>query len=733
MSIVRVALDVPIPELFDYSAEQALAPGTRVVVPFGSRTRVGVVVETVAESSIPLGRIRPITQVLTDTPSLAPDWIALARFTARYYQRPLGEVILNALPPRLRRPKLLAESGASPNGIALTETGASAPMRGTVRTSILATLRARQPQLRQHLEALGATGASVIRALLHDGLVAEVVMDESAQCELSTPAIIPSPPWDGPTLTDAQQSAVQAVDASRGAFNAHVLFGVTGSGKTEVYLHLARTTLARGESVLVLVPEISLTPQLEQIFISRFSKQAVAVMHSARAEGERASAWIAAQNGVSRLILGTRLAVFAPLQKIGLIIVDEEHDPSLKQQDGVRYSARDLAVFRAREAACPIVLGSATPSLETYSNACAGRYRLLRLPERARAGALLPTIRTVDMRTPSAMQADGLSPVAIAALGERLRRQEQSLVFLNRRGYAPVLGCSACGWVADCERCAAHLVVHLAERRLRCHHCGYGGGVPRACPSCGNVDLTPFGRGTQRLEVALQKLFPEARILRIDSDTTRARGRFTEMIESIHAGSVDILLGTQILAKGHDFPKLTLVVTLNTDAALMAADYRAPERLFAQLQQVAGRAGRASLPGEVLIQTRYPDHPLFRSLISGDYLGFADRQLAEREGAGFPPAISEAVLRAESLEIADAITHLGQAVQLAPQDDLITIYDPVPMSLARLAGWSRAHVLVQSPERRTLQAFLAEWSARLYAARSPRGVRWHIDVDPLEF
>ena len=733
MSIVRVALDVPIPQLFDYRAERALAPGTRVAVPFGSRIRVGVVIESTPQATIALERVRAVSKVLADTPSLSADWLALAHFAARYYQRPLGEVVINALPPRLRRPQALA---GRPMQFGLTEAGRQAPLRGKVRCAMLSALRQQQPLPRSTLEALGTTGPAVLRALLRDGLVRPTDGAEvNAALPLAPLASITATAlaWNGPALTDAQSAAVAAIDASRGAFHAHVLFGVTGSGKTEVYLHLARATLARGESVLVLVPEISLTPQLELVFRSRFSDAAFAIMHSGRAEGERATAWIAAQRGESRIVLGTRLAVFAPLQRLGLIVVDEEHDPSLKQQDGVRYSARDLAVFRARQANCPVVLGSATPSLETYGNVRAGRYRMLHLPERARSGSLLPMIRTVDMRVPSAMQADGLSLVAIQALRDRLDRHEQSLVFLNRRGYAPVLGCSACGWVGDCTRCAAHLVVHLAERRLRCHHCGLIESVPRACPTCGNVDLTAFGRGTQRLEEALQQHFPQARVLRIDSDTTRARGRFAEMIESIHGGAVDILLGTQILAKGHDFPRLTLVVTLNTDAALMAADYRAPERLFAQLQQVAGRAGRAALPGEVLIQTRYPEHPLFRALVAGDYLAFAERQWAEREAAGFPPAVAEAVLRAESLAIEDAIGHLAQAVQLAPQDDRITIYDPVPMSLARLAGWARAHVLVQSPQRRALQAFLTEWTQRLYAARTPRGVRWHIDVDPIEF
>jgi primosomal protein N' (replication factor Y) len=412
-------------------------------------------------------------------------------------------------------------------------------------------------------------------------------------------------------------------------------------------------------------------------------------------------------------------------------VVDEEQDSSFKQQDGLRYSARDVAVFRARQAGIPIVLGSATPALETYARALSGRYRLLQLSQRAVPQAQLPLVRTVDMR--KFKLEEGLAPPVVEALQERLARGEQSLVFLNRRGYAPVLMCPACDWVSGCKRCSTRMVLHLADKQLRCHHCGASTYVPRHCPSCGNADLHPFGRGTQRLEATLAARFPQARILRIDRDSTRNKGSFPRMLEEIHSGRADILVGTQILAKGHDFPNLTLVAVLNADSALYSADFRAPERLFAQLVQVAGRAGRAGLPGEVLIQTQYSRHPLYAALAQHDYAGYARTLLAEREQAGFPPYVFEAVLRADARELDTALGFLRDAAALAgPPPAGITLYDPVPMTVTRLAGRERAQLLAQSESRKALQTYLAAWSAKLYALPQ-RAVRWHLDVDPIEF
>jgi primosomal protein N' (replication factor Y) len=716
MTFLRVALDVPLPRLFDYAAEDAGpdAIGRRVVVPFGARAAVGVIVDVAATTEVPPEKVRAATAILRDLPPLARDWLDLARFASDYYHRPLGEVIHAALPPRLRRIRPLV---LPPAAFEITAAGRAAvgplPARSRAKRAILETL-AGGPSSADNLPR-----GAALRELAAAGFV--------APCEL--PAAAPQLVVEE-ALTPDQASAVDAIAAALGGYAPFLLAGVTGSGKTEVYLHCIAATIARGRQALVLVPEINLTPQLAGQFARRFPGTRVVTLTSAAAANERAEGWLAAQSGAARIVLGTRLAVFAPLRAPGLIVVDEEHDASFKQQEGVRYSARDLAVYRAHAAGVPVVLGSATPSLESYAHALAGRYRLLELPVRARPGAQLPAVRLVDTRRDP--PADGLSPALATAIEACLARGEQALVFLNRRGFAPVLVCGACGWTGGCPRCAAHLVLHTADRRLRCHHCGETQPIPRHCPTCGNVDLVPFGRGTQRVEETLRERFPAARLLRVDSDSTRAKGRWEAMKREIEAGDADLLLGTQILAKGHDFPRVTLVGVLNADAALVAADYRAPERLFSQLYQVAGRAGRASLRGEVLVQTRYPEHPLYQALVRHDFAAFAAEQLEERRAAGFPPSVHEAVLRAESDEMRDALAFLAAALAHAPAADGVTVYDPVPMSLARLASKARAQVLLQSAARAPLHAFLRGWTETLYALK-PGKVRWHLDVDPIEF
>jgi primosomal protein N' (replication factor Y) (superfamily II helicase) len=535
-----------------------------------------------------------------------------------------------------------------------------------------------------------------------------------------------------PVLTDEQAVAVEAIDPTAG-FSAHLLHGVTGSGKTEVYLRLIERALAAGKQVLLLVPEINLTPQLEGRVRARFPETGVVSLHSELAEAARERNWRAAFAGEASIVLGTRLSVFTPMPCLGLIVVDEEHDSSFKQQDGMRYSARDVAVFRAHQLGIPILLGSATPSLESWSNAQSKRYGMITLRERANPEATLPLVKLIDTRR--MVIKDGVSEPLMAAIKLRLERGEQSLIFLNRRGYAPVLSCTACGWISRCTRCAANLVLHLADRRLRCHHCGFEGHVPRACPTCGNQDILPFGRGTQRLEGWLQEQFPEARVLRVDRDSVKSRKQWEAMLERIHGGEADILVGTQMLAKGHDFPKLTLVGALGADSALFAADWRSPERLFSQLMQVAGRAGRAELKGEVLIQTEYPTHPLFAALAAHDYPGFAASMLKEREQAGFPPYAFQAMLRAEAPDMADSIAFLKTAATLSviQQHENVLIYDPVPMKLSRVANLDRGQLLVESGSRPVLQAFLPRWREAIECIKSPSRLRWHIEVDPLEF
>jgi primosomal protein N' (replication factor Y) len=660
MRVLRVALDVPVVKLFDYlDAEGPLSqPGDRVAVPFGARQRVGVVIEASEGSKLASAKLKRIARVLEGAPRLASEWLEFIAFLAGYYQRPIGESVMGALPPRLRSLRPLPAASSTP------------PASFSLR-------------------------------------------------------FVP-----GHEPNAAQARAIERIGGALGTFRPFLLHGVTGSGKTEVYLRLIARSLEKGGQALALVPEISLTPQLEARFRQAFPGARIAVLHSALAEAPRTHAWLDAARGNAQIVLGTRLAVLAPLPRLALVVVDEEHDASFKQQEGLRYSARDAAVIRAQRAGCPVVLGSATPSLESWHNCRCGRYTLVELPQRAVPGARLPELRVLDLKREAVEQ--GIAQPLADAIRRRLDAGEQSLVFLNRRGYAPVLACEACGWAAGCARCSARLVLHSADRRLRCHHCGAEHPVPRACPTCGNVDLRPLGRGTQRVEETLGLLFPAARIVRIDRDSARRRAELARVLASIQRGEADILVGTQLLAKGHDFPKLTLSCVLNADSALLSTDYRAAERLFATLAQVAGRSGRHASAGEVLVQTRYPAHPMFTALARHDYAGFAESQLAERSAAGFPPFVHEAALRAEARKLEAAMAFLRAAARMLRPPAGVRIYDPVAHVITRRAGYERAQLLVQSAARPPLQEFLRAWSARLFDA-PPKAVRWHLDVDPIEF
>lgn len=674
---LRVALDVPLRGLFDYRGRADQAPvGSRVIVPFGSRKMIGVVVEHPLNPDTPEDQVRDVEQYLPDTAPLPDAWLRMTAFAARYYQRPLGEVMLPSLPASLR--KVSAYQG---------KRSAEGPV---------ARLRKRKRK-------------------------AQPVVQQDAP----------------PSLNDEQRRAAEAIAAQQG-FRTLLLHGVTGSGKTEVYLHAANAVLAAGRQVLFLVPEINLTPQFEQSLRARLApvvgEDGLAILHSGLAEGERLDAWLRATEGKARILLGTRLSIFTPLPELGLIIVDEEHDTSYKQQEGLRYSARDLAVWRGYDAGVPVVLGSATPSLESWFRANNGSYDLLRLTKRAR-DVSLPGIRLVDTRRLQLQ--DGFSPHLLTAIGECLARKEQALVFLNRRGYAPVLRCNSCGWVSQCPRCTAHTVLHRGKgyrNFLQCHHCGYQAPVPRACPSCGDQDLKPMGRGTQRVEEVLGEYFQGARIARIDADSTRRKGSAAELFAQVHAGEVDILVGTQMVAKGHDFSRLGLVGVLNADSMLFAQDFRAPERLFAQLMQVSGRAGRHAGQGQVILQTDYPEQPVYQALLRHDYEGFARHTLQEREETGLPPYAHQALLTAEARELSAALAFLAQAgaQEGMPCADRVTLYDPVPLRVVRVANVERAQLLAESVERPALQAFLAAWSERLHAVGREHKVRWHLEVDPLE-
>jgi primosomal protein N' (replication factor Y) (superfamily II helicase) len=666
-----------------------------VRVPLGNRETLGVVWPgTAGEDNTPpdgmdASKIRAIAGVLGGVVPLSAAWCALVAFAARYYQRSPGEVALAALPPALR--DLTAEQLAR--------------------------------RLKRKPAAVAGEGGNTI---------------------------------DCVALSEEQTRALAQFDTESGPF---LLFGATGSGKTEFYLRAVQTLLARDPEAqaMVLVPEINLTPQLEERFIGRFGAATVVSLHSGMTNPQRLKSWLAAHSGGARIVLGTRMAVFASMPRLKLIVVDEEHDPSYKQQEGARYSARDLAVYRGRLEGAKVVLGSATPSFESWHQSrpaegddTGGRYLRLHMPSRV-GTATLPRVRLVDMNHQPKRAV--FSPPLLDAIGQRIARGEQVMVFLNRRGYAPVLACTACDWKSECPHCSAYRVFHKIDRTLRCHHCGFTERVPRACPACGNVDIAPVGRGTERLEEHLGELlqsvrrpgtlserFPEGepvRIARIDADSTRLKGTLQTQLAQVHAGEVDVLVGTQMIAKGHDFRRVTLVAAVNPDGALFSSDFRAPERLFSLLMQAAGRAGRDaahSEASEMWIQTAYPTHPMFQALKQHDYAAFAASQLTERQQAGMPPFSFQALVRADARtqEAAQAfLTAAAQAAEALPGADQVTVYPAVPLTVQRVANVERAQMLVESPSRTALQRFLAAWQAQLHAVRDKTVLRWAVDVDPL--
>ena len=683
-----------------YRSELALVPGTLVRVPLGKRETLGVVWDTLPASAsdmIDAEKIRPIAAMLDAIAPLTPAWRQLITFAASYYQRSPGEVALAALPPQLRdlSTQQLArrlKRSAKPAGPATAGTAAANPM----------------------------------------------------------------------ALTEEQAGVIAQFDAQAGPF---LLFGATGSGKTEVYLRCVQRLLERepDAQALVMVPEINLTPQLEARFVERFGPlygpDAVVSLHSGMTNPQRLTSWLAAHSGLAKIVLGTRMAVFASCPKLRLIVVDEEHDPSYKQQEGARYSARDLAVYRGRLEGAKVMLGSATPSLESWHHsrpaAEGGRYLQLLMPSRIggnsalpdTSSGLLPLVRRVDMNHQPKKAV--FSPPLLDAIKARVARGEQSMVFLNRRGYAPVLHCSDCDWKSECPHCSAFRVFHKIDRTLRCHHCGFTERVPRACPACGNPDIAPLGRGTERLEEHLAELLADVRrpdgepvrIVRIDADSTRLKGTLESLLAQVHAGAIDVLVGTQMIAKGHDFRRITLVAAVNPDGALFSSDFRAPERLFSLLLQAAGRAGRdADISGqsEMWVQTFHPQHPLFETLKKHDYPAFAAQQLEEREQAGMPPFSFQALVRAEarSQEVAQGFLNTASAAAaILEEAQQVTLYPAVPMSIQRIANIERAQMLVESPSRTALQRFLAAWHDTLHATRQqPEGkglIRWAVDVDPL--
>ena len=734
MTILRLAMPTPLRRSFDYLPPQdinhddlaQLQPGCRVLAPFGPRKLVGVLLSIETESEVATNKLKAAAAILDQQPALTTPMLQLCRWAANYYQHPIGDVISNALPVLMRKSQPLPEQ--TDTYWQLTTEGKGLPEGALKRAPKQAKLLALLQQhggLNSDDLAHHELSRSHVRSLIEKGLA------ESVERRRQTALSDDKATEQALALNNQQQAALDAIDLDAG-YRCALLEGITGSGKTEVYLQLIERCLQQGKQALVLIPEIGLTPQTLARFRRRFNCP-IAILHSALSDRERLTAWQNAQAGQAKIVIGTRSAVFTPMPDLGLIIIDEEHDSSFKQQDGFRYSARDVAIKRAFDQQCPIILGSATPSLETLHNAITGRYLHLMMTERA-TGASTPAFETIDIRN-MAMQ-DGFSPPLIAAIDHEINAGNQVLVFINRRGFAPVMICHDCGFNAQCPQCDARLTVHFGRRQLRCHHCEGQWPLPNNCPECGSHQLDFRGSGTERSEQALQQLFVDTPVIRIDRDTTSRKNAMQELVDEVHRGEPCILVGTQMLAKGHHFPDVTLVAILDADGGLFCADFRGPEKMGQLLVQVAGRAGREAKPGRVLIQTHQPDHPLIQSLTQDSYQQYARQLLQEREQTGLPPYGYLTLLRAEhkQLEIAEQllrdIRRQSEANHQGSNNQTVQCFGPLPAPMTKKAGQYRAQLLLQATDRRALNQRLQ--AICHFADHHPYGkkVRWTIDVDP---
>ncbi len=721
-SIVQVALPTPLRRLFDYlpPADSELpAVGARVRVPFGRQQLIGLVVALRDRSDVPADKLRPVTDVLDEEPLLPASLFELLRWAAGYYQHSPGDVMVSALPALLRQGRpAIAEPEYSWH---ITGVGRDAQIpERYVRQHVAMSALTQSPLPEADLQALGVEKPTLATLAEKGWLERRVISDAAAQ-----PGSGASGALD---LNDEQAAAVDRILHHLDQFQPFLLDGITGSGKTEVYLQAIDQVLQRGRQALVLVPEIGLTPQTIARFRRRFDCR-IEALHSALTDRQRLDSWLAARDGKAGIIIGTRSALFTPLARPGIIIVDEEHDLSFKQQEGFRYSARDVALVRARKENIPIVLGSATPSLETLYQARLGRAEHLRLTERA-GGATPPALKVLDLR--NRRLDEGLSQPLIDTMNEHLERQGQCLLFLNRRGFSPTLLCHDCGWIAHCQRCDTHMTWHQGHNRLHCHHCGRQTPPPRTCPDCGKSEFVAVGLGTERIEQALARHFPDHKAIRIDRDTTRSKAAMADFIEQINSDQVDILVGTQMLAKGHHFPRLTLVGIIDVDGCLFSADFRAPERTAQLITQVAGRAGRAETRGEVVLQSHHPDHPLFRTLLTEGYGRFAEESLEERLAAGFPPGGALALFRAEAADPTLPQHFLQRVRDILKDMPEVSLWGPVPAPMPKRAGKHRAQLMMQAAQRAPLQAALRQWTGAIENLPEARKVRWSLDVDPQE-
>ena len=731
--IVKVAVPCPLYKTFDYRLDTQhcdllVQTGMRVRIQFGRQKLIGIIIEEIQKTDVPTNKLKTVIAVLDDHSLFNADLLKLLLWAARYYVHPIGDVFQTALPVYLRSnddaTPSLAEIWRIKQVQALPEEDIQQQLqRAPKQLQIYQLLRESDNGLdADELNNITNNWRAPIKALLEKEFIEQDVK----------PAVIPAEQAKDKIfcLTEEQTDAINSICSHSHKHAVHVLNGVTGSGKTEVYLSLCESTLAANEQVLVLVPEIGLTPQLTKRFRERLNANIV-VLHSAMNDKQRYAAWHAAATNQATIIIGTRSTIFTPLPKLGLIIVDEEHDGSYKQQDGFRYNARDLAILRAKNINIPIVLGSATPSIESLNNINEQRYMVHYLRQRANKKPL-PKIKLINLCNQKLHE--GMAETLLPTIQQHLDKQGQIMLFINRRGFAPLLMCHDCGWTTNCLRCDAHMTFHKRRQQLHCHHCGSQRAAPVKCDECDSTNILAIGAGTERIEQYLQSAFPKASVSRIDRDTTRNKGSLEDKLTKAHSGESDILVGTQMLAKGHDFPNLTLVCILDTDQSLFSADFRAAEHLAQLVTQVSGRAGRAEKSGEVLIQTHHPDHPLLQTLLHKGYPSFAEEALKERRAAGLPPVRHLTILRCESVESKAAQLFLDHAMEQAQrvEKDNVDIFGPIPAPMERRAGRFRYQIMLQSDDRKSLHQFLSWWVPQLPQLNSARKVRWSIDVDPYD-
>ena len=724
----RIAVNVPLSDgLLTYSHSEPLPPGTRVLVPFRNKTVVGIVWETDIAPDMDTARILSVQTAFVEEKPLPQSWRDLLSFTSRYYHYPTGQAVFAALPQGLKETRAV-EMPQPPLFYALNEAGRAQtppPARFNKKAALW--------------DALLSDGMTMAALKQVNAQAAKLIEDWAEQGWIETTEAAKSVlrPYHGQAshsefvLNADQQKASDEIQTAFGKFQPFLLYGITGSGKTEVYFDAMAKVLAQGRQVLFLLPEINLTPQLLKRVENRFADVPTAVLHSQMAAGKRTQDYLRAMLGQAKLVIGTRLAVFTPMDDVGLIVVDEEHDGSFKQDNELRYHARDLAVWRAKQSGCPVVLGSATPSLESWHKAQSGAYRLLQLTERAHTAAQLPQVEILNV---GRLKLDnGFSPQALQLLKQNFEAGGMSLVYLNRRGFAPALFCGDCGHTFGCPNCSAKMVLHQRARQLRCHHCDHREPIPFKCPDCGNQDLTAVGHGTQRVEETLRAFLPKATVVRVDRDSTAHKNDWADLYRRIADNEIDILVGTQMLAKGHDFARLNLVIVLNADGSLYSADFRAPERLFAELMQVSGRAGRADKPGKVLIQTQLPEHPVFAAVKAQDYAVFAENELNERQMFAMPPFGFQTAVRADAPRVADAMEFLNAAKEtLAPLlPESVSQFGAAPMLMVRLAERERAQIFLESTSRQDLHRAVSLWVQVLQQNRDGK-IRWSVDVDVQE-